>query len=273
MSYLKHFILITLFFISVKASSNIPKLKKYDKAKSEIGMVIFESKDFSNGDNMYFKVKANGDCYSTTLNYEYYDTDDVTESSRTRLYVTSKSSSTTSVQGRVTSLTRYFTIKKKSDEFKDSNGEYLLLYYKCSNTIEFENTESDGAKKIIIIVVVILIVFLVVMGVIIGVCCYCARKRATMRRAYMSQPNMMYGVPQPIYPQQVMMYGGQQVIVQPNGIPYNNPNVPYSNLPYNTPSGLAANNNQISQQNYNMVPQSSAERGYNPNNINEKGMK
>jgi len=277
MSYLKHFILITIFFISVKASSTIPTLKKYDKVKSETGKVIFESKDFTNGDNMYFKVKANGDCYGKDLNYEYYDTDnEITELSSTRLYVTSHSSSSSSVQGRVTSLTRYFTIKKKSDEFKGLNGEYLLLYFKCSITVEFENTETDGAKKIAIIVVVVFVVFLVVMAVIIGVCCYCIRKRARMRRAYISQPNMMYGVPPPIYPQQgnmVMMYGGQQVIVQPNGIPYNNPNVPYSNLPYNTPSGLAANNNLIPQQNYNMVPQSSAERGYNPNNINEKGMK
>lgn len=278
MSYFKHFILITIFFISVQASSDIPILKKYDKVKSGNGKVIFESKEFANGDKMYFEVNAKGDCYSRTLNYGYYDTpDNIDESSLTSFDVASKSSSSSSVQGRVTSLTLYFTIKKNSDEFKNSNGEYLLLYFDCPRTIEFENTETDGAKKIAIIVIVVFIVFFVMVAVIIGVCCYCARKRARMRRAFIGQPNMMYGVPPPMYPQQgnmVMMYGGQQqVIVHPNEIPYNNPNVPYSNLPYNTPSGLAANNNLIPQQNYNMVPQISAERGYNPNNINEKGMK
>lgn len=277
MSYFKYFILIIILFISVKASSTIPILKKYNKVKSENGKVIFESKDFANGDKMHFKLKANGDCYSRTLNYEYYDTsDEINEYSATIFEVTSQSSSSSSINGRVTSLTRYFTIKKKSDEFKDTNGEYLLLFFDCPRTIEFENTEKDAAKIVIIIVVVVLVVFLVVIGVIIGVCCYCVRKRARMRQAYMSQPNMMYGAPQPIYPQQgnmVMMYGGQQVIVQPNGIPYNNPNVQYSNLPNNTPSGLAANNNRVPQQNYNMIPQSSGERGYNPNNINEKVMK
>ena len=87
---------------------------------------------------------------------------------------------------------------------------------------------------------------------------------------------IMYGAPQPIYPQQgniPYMYGGQQVIVQPNGIPYNNQNIQYSNIPNNTPSGFAAQNNAVPQQNYNMAPQSSAERGYNPNVVSEKVIK
>ena len=86
---------------------------------------------------------------------------------------------------------------------------------------------------------------------------------------------IMYGAPQPIYPQQgnmIYMYGGQQVMVQPNGIPYNNQNIQYSNIPNNTPSGLAAQNNAVPQQNYNMIAQSSAERGYNSNVVSEKVM-
>ena len=276
MSFFKNFILFIIFFISIKA--DIPILKKYEKANGENGMVIFESKDFSNGDNMYFKIKANGKCTSRNLNYEYYSTiSEINTSLDTSFYVKSQTSSTTKVNGKVTSTTRYFTIKKKSEEFKDSNGDYLLLFFDCFKSIEFENTETDGAKKLIIIVVVVVVVVLVVVGVIIGVCCYCNRKRSRMRQAYMNQtPMMMYGAPQPMYPQQsnmMMGYGGQQVIVQPNGIPYNNSNIQYSNLPNNTPSGFVANNNRISQQNYNMVPQSSADRGNNPNIINEKGVK
>ena len=87
---------------------------------------------------------------------------------------------------------------------------------------------------------------------------------------------IMHGEPQPIYPQHnkiVMAYKGQQAFAQHNGIPYNNPSIQYSNLPNNTQSGFDENKNPISQQNYNMIPKSSSERGYNPNFFNEKGMK
>ena len=277
MSYFKHFIIITIFFLNVKASV-FPILEKYGKAKDTTGMVIFESKDFFEGDKMYIKVEKEGEC-DRELQYGYYSSiEDITILSSTSYYVESKTSSSTSVNGRVTSSTKYFTIKKNSGEYKGSNGNYLLLQIDCYNLvndIDFENTENDGSTKVIIIVIIVLVVFLVVIAVIIGVCCYCCRKRAQMNQAFRNQPPMMmYGGSQYMYPQQgnmVYMYGGQQVMVQPNGIPYNNqnPNIQYSNIPNNTPSGLVAQNNP----NYNMVPQSSAERGYNSNAVNEKVMK
>ena len=276
MSYFNHFIIITIFFLNVKASV-FPILEKYGKVKDTTGMVIFESKDFFDGDKMYIKVEKNGEC-NRELQYGYYSSiEDITILSSTSYYVESKTSSSTSVNGKVTS-TKYFTIKKNSEEYKGSNGNYLLLQIDCYNfvnDIDFENTEKDGSTKVIIIVIIVLVVFLVVIGVIIGVCCYCFRKRAQMSKAFRNQaPMMMYGGTQYIYPQQgnmVYMYGGQQVMVQPNGIPYNNqnPNIQYSNIPNNTPSGLVAQNNP----NYNMIPQSSAERGYNSNAVNEKVMK
>ena len=276
MSYFKHFIIIMMFFISIKAAA-FPILKKYGKAENTNGKVIFESKDFSEGDDMHFKIKTNGNFIFKELQFRYFSNiEDITSSSSTRYSESYKSSSTTSVNGRVTS-TLYFTIKKKSEDYSDSNGNYLLLEIKSFNFVDFENTEKDGSKSIIIIVIIVLVVSLVVMGVIIGLCCYCIRKRARMRAAYINPtPMIMYGAPQPMYPQQgnmVYMYGGQQVMVQPNGIPYNNPNIQYSNIPNNNPSGLAAQNNAVPQQNYNMIPQSSAERGYNSNTVNEKVMK
>ena len=276
MSYFKHFIIIMMFFISIKAAA-FPILKKYGKAENTNGKVIFESKDFSEGDDMHFKIKTNGNFIFKELQFRYFSNiEDITYSSSTRYSESYKSSSTTSVNGRVTS-TLYFTIKKKSEDYSDSNGNYLLLEIKSFNFVDFENTEKDGSKSIIIIVIIVLVVSLVVIGVIIGLCCYCIRKRARMRAAYINPtPMIMYGAPQPMYPQQgnmVYMYGGQQVMVQPNGIPYNNPNIQYSNIPNNNPSGLAAQNNAVPQQNYNMIPQSSAERGYNSNTVNEKVMK
>lgn len=64
----------------------------------------------------------------------------------------------------------------------------------------------------------IIVVFLVVIGVVIGVCCYCIRKRARIaRQAFMNPtPMMMYGGARPMYPQQgnmVMMYGGSPGMV------------------------------------------------------------
>ena len=61
MSYLKNFIIITLFFLSAKALA-YPVLKKYGKVENTNGIVIFESKDFSEGDKMYFKIEKNGEC-------------------------------------------------------------------------------------------------------------------------------------------------------------------------------------------------------------------
>ena len=280
MSYFKHFIFITIFFLSAKAQV-YPVLKKYEKVENTNGKVIFESKDFSDGDNMYFKIEKEGEC-DRELKYGYYNTIEmIGATSTTSYHATYKTSSTTSVNGRVISSTRYFTIKKNSEEYSGSNGNYLLLQIDCYNLIndiDFENTEKDGSTQTRIILVIVLVIFLVVIGVIIGVCCYCIRKRAKMmRNGYINQPHMiMYGAPQPIYPQQgniPYMYGGQQVMVQPNGIPYNNQNIQYSNIPNNTPSGLAAQNNAVPQKNYNMVPQSSAERGYNSNVISEKVIK
>lgn len=273
MSFFNHLFIIILCFLIVKASV-YPILQKYGKAENTAGKVIFESKDFSEGDKMYFTIKVSGECRSD-LEYGYYSSSEEPLISLLALYsVSSKVSSTTSVSGKVTSSTQYFTIEKKSKEYQPSNGNYLYLYINCKGNIDFENTEKDASSNLIILIVVVLVVFLVIIGIIVGVCCYCIRKRARIRQqALMNQPPMMIvGTPQPMYQLQ-----GNMVIVQPNGIPYNN-NIPntqyiqYSNVPNNPPSGLTPQGN-IPLQNYNMVPQTSSERGINSNVINEKVMK
>ena len=268
MSYFKHFIIITIFFLSTK-SHTYKILQKYGKVEKTNGIVIFESKDFSEGDNMYFKIKRDGKC-DGDLEYGYFSTiEEIGSASSTSYYAEFISTSTTSING-VTSYTNYFTIIKKSEEYKDSNGNYLLLQIDCNN-VDFENTEKDGSKYFIIIIIIVLVLFFAMIGIIIGVSYYRRRKRAMMKNAYINQtPMIMYGAPQ--QGNMVYMYGGQQSMVQPNRIPYNNSNIQYSNILNNTPSGLAAQNNAAPQQNYNMVPQSSADRGYNSNVVNEKVM-
>jgi len=108
--------------------------------------------------------------------------------------------------------------------------------------------------------------------VLIGLCVGCIKRKAYIEQ---HQPTVIYANPQMYYPQQVNMpgaYGGQAVpIGQANATPYsNNPNMQYSNLPANASMNQM---NQFPNQQYNMIGQSSADRGYSSNAVNEKGGK
>ena len=271
MSYLKLYsIILLLCFININAST-YKILKKYGKVENSGGTVIFESKDFSEGDKMFIKVKIDQKCKSN-WQYEYYDTSEIFSLPTSFNYMASrKSSSETTVNGAVT-LTLYFTIEKKSTEYDFSNGNYLLLNIDCYGKIDFENTEKDGAKSSTILTIVLVVGFFVLFGVVTGIICYCNKKKAALRyQAEMNQQYMMYGNPQ-MYPQQGNMpivYGGQPVVIAPNGIPYNNnnSNMQYSNLPYNPGNASMSQINQPPNQKYNMIDQSSDDRGYNSNSI------
>ena len=164
MSFFKHHIIIILCLI-IKAST-YKILKKYGKVEDTGGSVIFESNEFSSGDNMFFKIKINKECKSD-LDYEYYATSEGI-SSFTQYSVSQKSSETTSVQGSVTSKILYFTIEKKSTEYNGSNGNYLFLKIDCNGKIDFENTEKDQSyDSLIIVAIVFAVVFLVVIVIII----------------------------------------------------------------------------------------------------------
>jgi len=70
MSFFKNNTTILLCLLIIKASCyNI--LKKYDRVENSDGTVIFESKEFSEGEKMYFRVTVKGECKSD-LKYKYY---------------------------------------------------------------------------------------------------------------------------------------------------------------------------------------------------------
>ena len=73
MSYFKNYTIIILcLFLNINALSyNL--LKKYGKVENSGGTVIFESKDFSDGNEMYFRVSQDQECKSD-LKYKYYST-------------------------------------------------------------------------------------------------------------------------------------------------------------------------------------------------------
>ena len=280
--HLSIFILSSFLILNAFLSSTI--LEKYGQVSSMNGKVIFDSKEFSEGEKMYFKIKAYRKCQSP-LYYEYYNNiNDINLASNYfPIYsVSSKVIETYSVQNRVTSTTNYYTIEKKFEEHK-SKGDFLLLVVDCGDgKIDFTNTEKDESTKVIIIILLVFIVIIIV------ICICCCKKMARMRwRRYVPQNiytniNGTYQNGQ-IYPPQVNSYVYPQemrmVYTNPNGVPYNNnPNIQYynasnMNVPNATtginpaPAPTVVNNlvtsNNISYQNYNMIPQSSVEQRYN----------
>ena len=75
---------------------------------------------------MYFKIEKDGRCDSE-LQYGYFSTvEEIGIAARPSLFVISKSSSTTSFNGRITSSTKYFTIKKK---LKNTRAQMGIIFY------------------------------------------------------------------------------------------------------------------------------------------------
>lgn len=71
MSYFKNYIIIILcLFLNINALS-YRLLQKYGEVENSDGTVIFESKDFSDGNKMHFRVSLEQECKSD-LKYKYY---------------------------------------------------------------------------------------------------------------------------------------------------------------------------------------------------------
>ena len=73
---------------------------------------------------------------------------------------------------------KYFTIKKNKEELDGSNGDYLLLYFRCSGEIEIENYKFKLTKKIklILIFAAIIVLILIILIVTIIFCFYYKKK-------------------------------------------------------------------------------------------------
>ena len=235
MKYLASFLLIFFGYLLINILS-IQTLNKYGKIQTNEGCVVFDSSSFSNGEEMYFTLSTDGYCsYLDKLNYNYISSIDSLDinTPSTPYMVSMESRSSTKINGRLTSFSAYFTIKKKEEQFQGSNGNYLYLEFDCYYKVEIENTKESGAKKILIGMIIGFVVFFVLIVIIIIVCCYCRRKRMAARAAMMSNNVAMsqtYGVSPygatPIYGQQVMMqpYPNNNVVYT-----YQNPNMAYMN--------------------------------------------
>jgi len=212
------FIFLSSLFCEVLS---IETLKKYSTFTTISNYAIFESKEFSIGDKMYFKLTTSVDQpHSLDLEYEYFNTKSDAQNKIDSNYIPKNSVSYhVSESSSSGTYSRYFTIEKKSSELGDSNGDYLLLYYNFNGEIKFENTKSSGETKVTIIIIVVFVVFFVVIVVILVICfCCCRRRRRSygyVQSAYPVMPMPMYGQG-PIYVQQPG-YQQRQVFVQPQG--------------------------------------------------------
>ena len=230
-----------IFSFSIINVFSIQTLKKYGSLTANEEYVMFESDSFSIGEKMYFKIKTEEYC-DDSLRYEYYNDYDDLQSMLIllipRYFVRETSESSVRVNGRITSMTRYFTIEKKQSELGSSNGKYLLLNYQCTSQYEIENTESDGSTTAIIIIAIVFCVIVVIIIIVIIV--YCYRRKA---RLMMMNRQMPYNY--------VIPYGG--------GAYYQQPIYPYPQMPnnqmiyqnpqpiYNSPSNVQGSNVQIIQ--------------------------
>ena len=257
MTYLRYSIFIFSSFLIIKVFLSTTILEKYGSISSMNGKVIFNSKSFSEGEKMHFKITSYKECESP-LYYEYYSNiNDINLelNSFPPYWKSSKVYETESYNNIITSSTNYYTLEKKVDENK-SNGDYLLLVVDCGNgKVDFENTEKDESVKVIIMIVVGVIL-------VIGIICFCHKLSKTKWLSFMfNQPyifiNGIYpnpngqiyrpqGYPIVGYQEMQMINNNNNQIVFPST---NSPNEQYygipninSNINSNEPKPAANNN-------------------------------
>ena len=93
-------------------------------------MVVFNVGDFDDGEEMYFKIKAEtGAFYWNYIYYEYISSNiGYEDNAAIKSYFSLKSTYETTPNG-YSYVTNYFTITKKKSEFRGTDGTYLLIYF------------------------------------------------------------------------------------------------------------------------------------------------
>lgn len=198
----------TLPTIKTKAPDGIMNkiTAKYGTAEATADdyMVVFDVSDFDEGEEMYFKIKAEYNMFLWRyIFYEYIDAskqynDNDAIKEDFSLKVTYDDTPSKRFE------TRYFTIKKEKKNYKGANGNYLLIYFMVDyGDVTITNTEEDEGKFETWIIIVIVVAVVVVVVVAIG--CYCYRRKKQL--AQMNAVN------------QQQVYPSSNVVVDQN-IPY-----------------------------------------------------
>ena len=213
------FIIFDLFEYASSKEAFV-NLEKYEKGNFDYDdyYIIFDSKDFNVGDEIYFKLTST--CFSRDyISYEFFDNftafEERVDESKSWPYVskypTVESDTSTHLQ------TKYYTIKKdqKILDHLGVKGDYLsfVFYYDCGR-VTIENTkENEGDVTMIVIIVVVVVAVLAIIAIII----YCWRKKKMLEAMKASNQ---------VNQQQVYTANNQNY----NNYGTNNNDVVYSNL-------------------------------------------
>ena len=161
------------------ASPRLGKYKSVNVDSSEI-VIIFDSSDFKEGEEMHFKLKAEkqyfyDDSKYNGIYYEYIGGDVPYDEDKLN-FVRFQGKIETENTPSKTFQTKYFTITKKSSEFRGTNGNNLLIYFMIEDgDVEITNTKEDEGKIETWIIVVIVVAVVVVIGISVG--CWCWRRK------------------------------------------------------------------------------------------------
>ena len=181
MRFLK--IIVYLYILSYTYSKI---LTKYSSLEISSNIVIFESKDFKDNEDMHFKIKSSFNNFrkiENTADYYWYDLEYVycdsngNAKGKYLYYINFKKTDTEDGYD-----IKYFTIKKKWDEYRPSNGNYIKIKFNLNdNWAIITNTEKDEGKLATwVIVVIVVIVVAIIGGMIIFFVCRCIRRRKAM---------------------------------------------------------------------------------------------
>ena len=155
-----NFINIIFFTIIIKRFLANEITKKYSSGSSPI---IFESKDFNIGKNMYFEVTSTNPIGN--LNYQYYDDiDSLYDWRKTKYSVSSIYVEIESIgNGVINYYTKRFTITKKKEEIGELTGNYILLNVEGGGVI----TNTRLGINLGLLLSICLLVCVPVVGIII----------------------------------------------------------------------------------------------------------
>ena len=170
-------------------------LTKHGSEKTTKGIIVFEAKGFTEGEDMYFKIEALKSSYNSIYYVKYYYVDnniDINDAdfslSNIYTYTVDFSSTEKYTKNKKSHERKYFTIKKQSSQFGSStNGNYLVMQLPMDNgkTATVTNTKKDQSKlpgwAIAVIVVVIVII------AVVSIVCYIVKKKKRQQAQLQSE--------------------------------------------------------------------------------------
>ena len=151
-------------------------LGKYEKIETLDKSIAFDSSSFFIGDLMEFKFKTRASC-ENKIDYGYHDQYSKVYQFyeiQTPFNVLSKKNDS-KTEGNINYDIKYFTIKKKPTELHGFYGNYLLIKYNCSGSVEIENI-NPNLSTAAIIGIVLLCIIIIIASVSVSIYCYNKKK-------------------------------------------------------------------------------------------------